>query len=127
MLLAYVMVSLALFASLSWGAETVTVDKTFHGREIKVRAGATIRVQFEQAGATGYEWQVRDLDGEFFEVLTVRTEGPSASEVTGAPVTKVWVIKAKKAGRSQLKFVYYRSWEGEQSEADAFELKVRIP
>ena len=44
---AFLVLSLALFASPSRGAETVTVDKTFHGREIKVRVGATIRVELE--------------------------------------------------------------------------------
>ena len=119
--------SLAAAAPLSWGAETVTVNKAFHGREIKVRVGGLLKVELDQAGATGYEWQARDLGAGLLEVVAVETSGPSAPDVTGAPVRKTWLLKVTQAGLAELRFFYYRSWEGEQSAADTFQLKVRIP
>lgn len=106
----------------------MTVNQAFNGREIKLRVGGALRVELEQAGATGYAWELRNLDSEHFELDSVGTTGgPSGPEVTGAPVTKVWLIRAKQPGKSVLELLYYRSWEGENSAADRFLLKVLIP
>ena len=111
----------------SYGAETVIVNKAFNGREIKVRAGGMIRVDLEELGAAGYAWAIKDLDQEHFEILSVKTKDvPSQGDITGAPVVKTWLISTKKKGKADLKFLYYRPWEGEKNASDTFVLKVRI-
>jgi predicted secreted protein len=113
--------------SVSFASETVIVDKSFNGREIKVRAGGAIQVELKQAGATGYSWEVKDLDKEHFEILSVQTkEHPDNKDLVGTPVTKIWQIKAINSGKSTLRFLYYRSWEGEGSAVEKFFLNVRI-
>jgi predicted secreted protein len=107
--------------------ETVIVNKAFNGREIKVRADGFIRVHLEELGAAGYAWAIKDLDKEHFEMVSVQTEGaPPAGDVTGAPVVKTWLFRATKKGATELKFLYYRPWEGEENAVDSFILKVRI-
>jgi len=109
------------------GAETVTVNKDFNKREIKVRVGGMIRVNLEEQGTTGYVWKVQNLDEEHFEIVNEQTkETPEPGEITGAPITKTWLIRAKKAGQSELKLINYRPWEGEKNPADTFVLRVRI-
>lgn len=111
----------------SYGAETVIVNKAFNGREIKVRAAGMIRVDLEELGAAGYAWAIKDLDQEHFEILSVKTKDvPSQGDITGAPVVKTWLISTKKKGKAELKFLYYRPWEGEKNASDTFVLKVRI-
>jgi predicted secreted protein len=108
-------------------AETVTVGKSFNGREIKVRVGAVIRVQLEELGAAGYVWAIKDLDTEHFEVLDVQTgQPPQPGEAVGAPLTKTWLIKSRKEGKSELRFLQFRPWEGEKNAVETFVLKVRI-
>lgn len=108
-------------------AETVTVNKDFNKREIKVRVGGMIRVNLEEQGTTGYVWKVQNLDEEHFEIVNGQTKDtPEPSEITGAPITKTWLVRAKKAGQSELKLINYRPWEGEKSPADTFVLRVRI-
>jgi predicted secreted protein len=114
-------------SSRSSGTETVIVNKAFNGREIKVRVNGLIRVDLEELGAAGYDWANKDLDQEHFEIVSVETKGaPPTSDVTGAPVIKTWLFRATKKGASELKFLYYRPWEGEKNAADSFILKVRI-
>ena len=114
-------------ASHSIGQETVTVDKAFNGREIKVRSGGIIRVDLEELGAAGYAWTIQDVLRDHFEILSVRTEEPPlSSEVTGKPVIKTWLIRATKAGRAELKFLNYRPWEGQEKAVDSFVLRVII-
>jgi predicted secreted protein len=111
----------------SSATETVIVNKAFNDREIKVRAGGLIRVDLEELGAAGYAWAIKDLDKEHFEMVSVQTVGaPPAGDVTGVPVVKTWLFRATKKGASELKFLYYRPWEGEKNAVDSFILKVRI-
>lgn len=116
-----------IFDSGASGGETVVVNKSFNNREIKVRIGGSIRVELEELGSAGYAWTIKDLDDQHFEVLGVATKDvPSPSDVTGAPVTRTWLIAAKKEGLAELKFLYYKPWEGERSASEIFFLKVRI-
>jgi predicted secreted protein len=108
-------------------SETVVVNKSFNKREIKVRVGGSIRVELEELGAAGYTWKLQNLDEDHFESPEVQTDGPPPQgDFTGAPVLKIWLIRVKKAGLSELKFIHYRPWEGEETTADTFYLRVRI-
>jgi predicted secreted protein len=108
-------------------AETVTVNRAFNKREIKVRVGSTIRLELEQLGTAGYVWKVQNLDGEHLEILKEQTmDAPSPGDITGAPVMKTWLIRANKAGRSELKLVNCRSWEDEKNPSDTFVLRALI-
>lgn len=118
---------LILGVSHSHGSETVIVNKAFNGREIKVKVGSTIQVELEQAGAAGYTWDIQGLDAGYFEVLSVKTQIPSGTgDFVGAPILKTWLIHAKKKGKSELRFIHYRPWEGEENAVETFVLKVRI-
>jgi len=111
----------------SHGAETVIVNKAFNGREIKVRVGGMIRVDLEELGSAGYNWELKDLDKDHFEVLSVETvQAPQKGDVVGAPVVRKWLISTKKEGKEDLKFLYYRPWEGAKSASNTFVLRVRI-
>jgi len=110
-----------------FAAETITVTKALNNKEIKVRVGATIRLQLEELGAAGYSWKVKNLDGDYFDLLKIENAAsPEADDITGAPVTKTWLFRAKKAGRSDLRLLHYRLWEGEESASETFVLMVRI-
>jgi predicted secreted protein len=98
--------------SSSWGSETETFKKADSGKEITVRAGDVIRIELQQAGATGYLWEPHDLDTEHFKVVSMETREDVGSEITGAPVVRIWSIKALKKGKSELRFFYYRPWKG---------------
>jgi predicted secreted protein len=118
---------LLLCASLSFGAETVIVNKTFDGKEIKLKTGGLIRIELEELGSAGYAWTIQGLDREHLEIVSVQTEPlPHAKDITGAPVIRTWLIRGTKEGKSELKFLYYRPWEGERNAADEFVFRLRI-
>ncbi len=108
-------------------AETVVVDKSFNKREVKVRVGGSIRVDLQELGAAGYVWKLQKVDEEYFLAPEVHSEEkPAQVDITGAPVRKSWLVRTKKAGLSELKFIHYRPWEGEQNPSDTFVIRVRI-
>jgi predicted secreted protein len=113
--------------SVAYGEETVIVTKAFNGREIKVRVSSMIQVELDQAGSAGYVWEIKDLDKEHFEVVSVKTpEPPAKQNLVGGPVKKTWLIRVTAQGKSQLRFIHARPWEKEEKAADTFWLKVRI-
>jgi predicted secreted protein len=127
LMLLFLMLTLVYGLSLAYGEETMVVDKTFNGREIKVRSGNMIRLELEQAGAAGYTWEIHNLDKKHFEVVSLKTpEPPEKSDLVGAPVKKTWLIRTKEKGKSELRFIHYRPWEGKEKAEDSFVLKVRI-
>jgi len=116
-----------LFAFLSFPAETVKANKDLNGKEIKVRTGGTIQVELQEPGATGYSWGIQALDTKHFKLLGIRTEARNnGGGLVGTPVMKIWSVGAIKEGKSKLKFLLYRPWEGEKSAEDSFVLNVCI-
>jgi predicted secreted protein len=123
----FLLLFFALGFSFAHGAETVVVDKAFNGREIKVRTGTMIQVELEQLGSAGYVWEIDGLDEKHFEAVSVKTEEPpEKTDLVGGPVKKIWLIRAKEKGKSELRFIHFRQWEGKEKAADTFRLKVRI-
>jgi predicted secreted protein len=119
--------SFILFITPAQGVETVVVTKAFNGREIKVRVGGQIRVNLEEIGAAGYSWVIKDLDKEHFELLSTETRAVlPKGDITGAPIMRTWLISTRKKGEAKLKFLFYRTWEGEKSASDIFVLRVHI-
>jgi predicted secreted protein len=105
----------------------VIVTQADNGREIRVPSGGKLRIELPQAGAAGYVWEVEDLDPELFEVLEAGTTGRlGPQEIVGAPVAVRWDLRAKKAGRAQLRLLHCRPWEGRASALERFLLNVQI-
>lgn len=114
-------------SSYSYGTETVLVNKAFHNREIKIRAGGLIRIDLEELGSAGYTWEIKNLDKEYFEVVSIETESTRPSgDITGKPVIKTFLIRTKKPGKTELRLLHYRPWEGEKNAVDRFSLRIRI-
>ena len=100
--------------------------KEDHGKEITILAAAVFEVRLEQAGGTGYLWQIVEPDETHLRVLE-STEIPlKEGRIAGGPLLKTWKIKAVKAGHTHLKMLLYRPWEGTQKAADSFEVKIQI-
>jgi len=126
-MLLFLVLSFIIGLSFAHGNETITVNKAFNSREIKVRIGGMIQVELEQAGAAGYTWEIKDIDKELFEVVSIKTpESPEMPDLIGGPMKKTWLIRVKAKGNSVLRFIHFRPWEGEEKPADTFFITVRI-
>jgi predicted secreted protein len=117
----------AAFASegVAEGSGTV-ITKEDNGKEITAPEGATFEVRLEQAGATGYLWQIVDPDEVHLKVLESNTTPLKGEKIVGGPLLVTWKLKAVKAGRADLKILLYRPWEGIQKAADSFQVRINI-
>jgi len=111
----------------AFGVEMVIVTKADNGREIRIAAGGSLRIELPQAGAAGYAWEVQELDPEHFEVLEAgTTDRPGPQDIVGAPVTMRWILLAKKPGRAELRFLHHWPWVGKEHARETFFLRVQI-
>ena len=105
---------------------TVTVTKNDSGKEISIPQGGIVEIQMEYPAATGFSWEITDLDKKHLEVIDVGTKSLKEGPIAGGPMLKTWRIKAVAKGRTELKMYYYRSWEGLEKSADKFRLTIKV-
>jgi predicted secreted protein len=119
--------SLTVFASQNGSqhmAQVLTKDN--NGNEITLSPADIFEVRLKQPGATGYLWQVVDLDQAHLLVLETKETPLKEGRIVGAPLLKIWKIKALKAGQTDLKILLYRPWEGTARAAESFEVRINI-
>jgi predicted secreted protein len=97
-----------------------------NGREITVPLGAVIQIELAAAGGAGYLWELADLDPEHLQLLKTETVNADKPGITGAPNVRRWQLKTKQRGQADLKFYYFRPWEGKDKALDRFYVKIRI-
>ncbi len=128
-LLRWVLILLLGCASLSQeasGAEMVTLKRPDSGKHFTVDVGTLIRIELEEQGGTGYLWLLDALDQRFFEFVRVESRAGEMVGLVGAPVIKIWELKAKQKGKTGLDFSYCRPWEGKEAAQDRFVVEITV-
>jgi predicted secreted protein len=105
--------------------KTVTITREDNGKEISVKTGDEFRIELKELGSAGYGWHINEIKGEHWELVSKETKVISDDRV-GAPVTAVWLFKARKKGSAELKMDLYRVWEGKEKAAEHFSIKLTI-
>jgi predicted secreted protein len=111
---------------LAAAAEMPALQAQDSGREIQVKAGATVELSLLEQAGTGYQWEFDRLDEKHFKVVKTETRPLSAKPRIGGPVLQTWRLIATTPGESQLSLDYFRPWEGRAKAAKHFQVKVRI-
>lgn len=114
--------------------KTLDLTKTANGGKFRINTGASVHIWLGGNGATGYAWYFDNMDTEHFELLKdnstssspVDNNAKQENTAVGAPTLSSWRLKAKKKGRSELKLLYYRIWEGATSAVDTFSVQIDI-
>ena len=105
--------------------ETMIVLQEQNGEEITAKSSTLIQIKLTELGSAGYTWQFTNLDSEYMELISEKTEVSEESKI-GAPVMHVWCFKAKKVGKTEIKMDYYRQWEGIKNSQDHFFIRIKI-
>jgi predicted secreted protein len=107
-------------------AQMTILTQKDNGREIAVPLGTVLQVELTGAGGTGYLWEPADLDHEHLQLLKTETVSADKPGITGAPHAQRWQFKTKQRGQTELKFYYFRPWEGKDKALERFVVKIRI-
>ncbi|HAR96310.1 MAG TPA: hypothetical protein DCR97_10170 [Deltaproteobacteria bacterium] len=104
----------------------MTLTITDNGKEIEVKQEDALRVELEGAGATGYLWQIRDLDRSRLDLVNQSTRVLLSDGRMGGPVLSVFTFKALSKGTVVLTIDYFRPWEGREKSEKTFSVKINI-
>jgi len=96
------------------------------GREISLKVGEVVEIALSASGAAGYMWYFNHLDPKYLELTGEESRVPSGERLTGAPLTKIWRLRARKEGETEMDMSLYRVWEGKEKAIDSFKIKVKI-
>ena len=103
----------------------ITITQENNGQEIDVKSGDLFRIELVEMGSAGYNWYVDGLNTEVVELVSKETRVISEDRV-GGPVMAIWLLKAKKTGKIEIKMDHYRIWEGKQKATKHFSIKLLI-
>jgi predicted secreted protein len=103
----------------------ITITQENNGQEIEVKSGDLFRIELVEMGSAGYNWYIDGLNTEVVELVSKETKVISEDRV-GGPVMAIWLLKAKKAGKIEIKMDHYRIWEGKQKATKHFSIKLLI-
>jgi predicted secreted protein len=102
------------------------ISRNDNGTEITVSRGNLVVLSLASQGATGYLWGFDRIDPDYIDVVEEKSMRESAPGLTGGAVIHTWTLRMKKAGSTELHMSYYRPWEGKDTAADAFQVRIRI-
>lgn len=95
-------------------------------REHSVALGESFRIELPANATTGYEWKLKDFDGNLLRVTASGYDRPDNPKLVGAGGTAWWEVRALQTGKTAVRLLYYRPWEGEAKPGDEFKLSVSI-
>lgn len=108
------------------GESMVKLQKQDDGGSFIIEVGSVVFIELEETGATGYLWLLDALDQRLFDLVRVDSRTREANGKLGAPIMKVWELRAKHKGKTSLGFSYCRPWEGKEVSLDRFMVEITI-
>lgn len=107
-------------------SKVTIVGSEDNGGQISIPEGAILEVKLQQPGATGYSWEVVNLDQSRLQLIDSSSNPVKSGPVLGGPLLKKWHFRAVGKGRTELRLSLYRPWEGVDKAADNYVLMVQI-
>jgi inhibitor of cysteine peptidase len=105
------------------GATVLT--ETDNGSTVDLTTGDRLTIRLESNPTTGYEWAIAEIDEQMLTYLSGSYE-PEDDGLVGQGGIQEMTFEAAQAGESVLGLKYWRSWEGDDSIEDRFEVTVVI-
>ena len=95
-----------------------------NGGSVDLHVGDRVTIRLRENPSTGYRWAVESVDASLVEI----TEGEfiPATQMMGAGGEAQWLLKAEAPGATTVKLKRWRSWEGERSIAERYQVTLRI-
>ena len=91
----------------------------------EVSRGDTIVIELDSNPTTGYEWSVDEVDES---VITYRGSAYEAADgnLVGQGGTQTLTFQAANSGDSEIHLKYWRSWEGDSSVVERFDVTITV-
>ena len=106
-------------------AKTLTLTEADNGRAVHVRQGDVVVVRLRENPTTGYRWTVDEGESSLIKVHQPEYAGPGTSKAGGSGEV-TWRIEATAPGTVEIRLKLSRSWKGDSSILQRFEVALTI-
>jgi inhibitor of cysteine peptidase len=120
------LLSMVLLVSLtSCGGKTFKLDEDSNGESIEITKGATLSISLQGNPTTGYNWELAEVDQSILKPAG-EVDYKSGSPLIGSGGVYTFKFEAVETGSTNLKLIYYRSFEEDTPPVNTFELTVLV-
>jgi inhibitor of cysteine peptidase len=102
----------------------LTLVEQDNGRTVDIRLGELVRISLPENATTGYRWTIDRYDKDIIE--EVATEPRYETNAVGSGGEIEFFFKGRKIGAGQIVLKHCRSWEGDQSISNRFQLRLQV-
>jgi inhibitor of cysteine peptidase len=95
-----------------------------NGATVPMRVGDSVLLSLAENPASGYRWSIEELDESL--VASESTAYASEDQRPGSGGRASWTLRARAAGRTTVRLVHWRHWEGKGSAIARFSLTLEI-
>ncbi len=122
------LIILPLVISLTSCNESVSLDKSYDGKEITVSPETTLIITLESNGTTGFQWALTGIsDNTVLEKVSDSYKGDfSLSGKVGVGGKEIWEFKALKKGQSTVNMEYSQFGNREVKGFETFTFNVVV-
>ncbi len=103
----------------------VRITESDNGQTIDLKQGDTLSLSIDGNPTTGYQWEVEEVDSS---ILALKGDPKfiSSSSSVGAGGNYIFNFTATAPGTTNLKLIYYRSFEKDIPPIDTFVVTVTV-
>ena len=106
---------------------STTLTEQDKGKTITVHQGDQVIISLKENPTTGYQWTIDKGDNALLTLNTTQTGyTPSPGGAVGGGGRHIFVFDAKEPGTVHLQLKLYRTWEGDSSVRDRFDVVIQI-
>lgn len=96
-----------------------------NGQTVTLHKDGVLELSIDGNPTTGYNWELSEVDQSILEPAG-EPEYDSDSALIGSGGTYTFTFKAVAAGTTNLKLIYYRSFEKDVPPVETFEITVEV-
>ncbi|HLZ61134.1 MAG TPA: protease inhibitor I42 family protein [Ktedonosporobacter sp.] len=106
-------------------SQRILLGQQDNGRTITVQPNDNVTIVLDENMSTGYSWAVTNSNEQ---VLTLQgtSSTPAGVPRPGAGDIRLYTFVAQAQGTDELAFRYWRSWEGDSSITQRFDVTIRV-
>ncbi len=103
----------------------LTITQADRGKTFTVRRGDAIAIELAENPTTGYEWAIDKIDSQAIELEDSEFSLPENAGLGGGGV-RIFTFRTKATGIARLQLKEWRSWEGDRSIIQRFNVTFQI-
>lgn len=103
----------------------LTITQADGGKLFAVRPGDAIAIRLPENPTTGYQWAIDPGNSEIIEQLE-SVFSPGSETSIGSGGVRIFTFRAKTPGTVQMRLKKWRSWQGDSSIVERFEVTIQV-